>query len=270
MFAVTPGGFVQATVPAGLDRGRGWLSRAEDFRALVRHARDAVDEVLTPEVLDAAMGRAEFMTLGVDLNDLNDRSGKRKMDGKARGTHAELVAIVDVERGEPVQWTGKSYPVSWQERTLVQEADLNSHLFRCGDERVLVLGCHDLNMFSARSKKNQRAGSERQRRSERMRRLAKSFRPTIILHHPHSTDSARIWATAWSGTREFLPRKQGLRHLWASGIAYYNGDGKLRGELSAVRRSTRCCEEHVIDLSDYVRSSAPGCRTAQARVRAAA
>ena len=95
MFAVTPGGFVQVPFP-------------QDFRALVRHARDAVDEVLTPEVLDAATGRAEF-TLGVDLN---DRSGKRKMDGKARGTHAELVAIVDVERGEPVQWTGTSYPVA--------------------------------------------------------------------------------------------------------------------------------------------------------------
>ena len=59
-------------------------------------------------------------------------------------------------------------------------------------------------MFSARSKENQKAGSERQRRSERMRSLARSFRPTIILHHPHSTDSPRIWSTAWSGARELL------------------------------------------------------------------
>ena len=245
LFAVTPGGFVQAPFPRDWIGRRGWSSRPEDFRALVRHARSAIDEVLTPEVLDAARGRAQFLTLGVDLT---DRSGKRKMDRKARGTHAELVAIVDVERGVSVQWTGKSYPVSWQERTLVQEADLSSHLFRCADERVLVLGCHDLNMFSARSQKNQKAGSERQRRSERMRSLARSFRPTIILHHPHSTDSPRIWSTAWSGARELLRGMRGVRHLWVSGIAYYNGDGKPRGELSGVRRSTRCCEEHVIDL----------------------
>ena len=82
-----------------------------------------MDEVPTPQVLDAARGRADFLTLDVDLN---DRSGKREMDRKSRGTHAELLAIVDVERGRPVWWTDKSYPVSWQERSLVQEADLES------------------------------------------------------------------------------------------------------------------------------------------------
>ena len=94
MFAVTPGGFVKAPFPGDWDGKCGWSSRAADFRALVCHARKAVDEVLTPRVLDAARGRADFLTLGVDLN---DRSGKGKMERKARGTHAELVAIVDVE-----------------------------------------------------------------------------------------------------------------------------------------------------------------------------
>ena len=245
LLAVTPGGFVQAPFPDIWRGKRGWSSRPKDFWALLGHAREAVDEVLTPEVLDAARGRAQFLTLGVDLN---DRSGKRKMDRQARGTHAELVAIVDVARGEPARWTGKSYPVSWQERTLVQEADLESHLFRGGDERVLVLGCHDLNMFSARSKANLKAGSEKYRRSKRIRRLAKSFKPTIVLHHAHSTDSPRIWSTPWSGARELLPRNRGVRHVWASGIGYYHGDDTPRGELCDVRRSTRCCEEHVVDI----------------------
>ena len=245
MFAVTPGGFVKAPFPDDWDGERGWSSRAEDFRALVCHARKVVDEVLTPQVLDAAGGRAEFLTLGVDLN---DRSGKGKMERKARGTHAELVAIVDVERGEPVQWTGKSYPVSWQERALVQEANLESHLFECGRERVLVLGCHDLNMFSARAKANMNAGSRRHRRSQHMKKLTRKFAPTMILHHPHSTDSPGIWSTAWSGAREFLPRKRGARRVWASGVAYYRGEGKRRGTLGDVRRATRCCEEHVFDI----------------------
>ena len=249
LFAVTPGGFLQAPFPYDWEGRRGWSSGPKDFRALLGYAREAVDEVLTQDVLDAARRRAQFLTLGVDLN---DPSGKRKMDRQARGTHAELVAIVDVERGEPARWTGKSYPVSWQERTLVQEADLESHLFRCGDERVLVLGCHDLNMFSARSKANLKVGSERYRRSKRMRRLARSFKPTIVLHHAHSTDSPRIWSTPWSGARELLPRYRGVRHVWASGIGYYYGDdpprGEPRGELCDVRRSTRCCEGHVIDV----------------------
>ena len=245
MFAVTPGGFVVAPFPDRWKGARGWASRPGDFQALVEDAEKAVGEVLTPRVLDAARGRAAFLTLGVDLN---DRSGKRKMDRKSRGTHAELVAIVDVERGKPVQWTGKSYPVAWQERTLVQEADLESHLIECGKERVLVLGCHDLNMFSARARANMRAGSPRHRRSRRMRKLARDFGPTMILHHPHSTDWPGIWSTAWSGAREFLPEKGGGRHVSASGIGYYNGDREPRGKLCDVLRKTRCCEEQVVDI----------------------
>ncbi len=245
LFAVTPGGFVSAPFPDDWKGRCGWSSRSGDFRALLGCARKAVAEVLTRDVLNAARGRAQFLTLGVDLN---DRSGKRKMDRLTRGTHAELVAIIDVESREPARWTGKSYPVSWQERTLVHEADLKSHLFCFGDQRVLVLGCHDLNMFSARSKANLRVGSERYRRATRMRRLAKSFKPTIILHHAHSTDSPRIWSTSWSGARELLPSRAGVRHVWASGIGYYNGDDTPRGALCDVRRSTRCCEEHVVDV----------------------
>lgn len=148
MFAVTPGGFVVTPFPVRWKGARGWASRPGDFQALVEDAEKAVGEVLTPRVLDAARGRAAYLTLGVDLN---DRNGKRKMDRKSRGTHAELVAIVDLECGKPVRWTGKSYPVDWQERTLVQESKLESHLIECGNERVLVLGCHDLNMFGARA-----------------------------------------------------------------------------------------------------------------------
>ena len=85
MFTVTPGGFVKAPFPDGWDGARGWASCPEDFQALVPHARNAVDEVLTPQVLDAARGRTEFLTLGVDLN---DRSGKPKEDGQEGARHA--------------------------------------------------------------------------------------------------------------------------------------------------------------------------------------
>ena len=244
-FALTPGGFVKAPFPDDWDGRRGWCSRPEDFRALLPYAGNAVGNVLTPSVMDAARGRTDYLTLGVDLN---DRSSKRKMDRKARGTHAELVAIVDIARGEPVQWTGKSYPVSWQERTLVQEAGLDSHLFCCETERVLILGCHDLNMFSPRAKANMKDGGNRQRRSKYMWTLARKFDPTMILHHPHTTDSPNIWRIAWRGAREMLLRKCGERHVWASGIAYYNGGEKRRGTVRGVLEGTRCCDEDVVNI----------------------
>ena len=253
MFAITPGGFVVAPFPSPWKRGCGWASYADDFQALVEHAQEVVGEVLTPEVLGAANGRAQFLTLGLDLK---DRSAKRKMDRTSRGEHAELVAIVDVEKGKAVHWTGKSYPTLWQERTLVQETNLKSHQFECGVERVLVLGCHDLNMFSPRARANMTEGSPRQTRSEAMMNLTRDFSPTMILHHPHSTDSPRIWTTAWSGARALLPESDPRRHVWASGIGFYRDEknGKPREALHDVQRLTRCCKEHVKDI--VVESSA--------------
>ena len=245
MFAITPGGFIAGRFPKRWEGKRGWSSRRKDFRELVRHAELLVRDVLTAEVLRAARGRAAFLTFGVDLNDW---SGKQKMDRRARGTHVELVAVVDVEQGKAVRWTGKSYPVSWQERTLVQETDLESHLFRCEPERVLVLGCHDLNMFSPRAIKKMTPGSFKHTRSRCMRKRVRSFCPTMILHHPHSTDMPEVWRVAWSGARKMLPEKAGKHHVWASAIAFHNGRKVVRGALPDVLTATRCCPQQVIDV----------------------
>ena len=200
---------------------------------------------------DVARCRADYLTLGVDLN---DDGRKLKTAGRSFRTHAELVAVVHTASGKIVRWTGKSYPLVSQEKTLVHETDLKSHLFCCGDERVLVLGCHDLNMFGNRGYVNQNTESQRRTRCDRMRKLAKKFKPTIILQHPHSTDSPRIWSTGWSrksGACQFLSSgEDGLKHIYASGIAYYNDSQpkEPRGALCDVLARTRCCDEHVQDV----------------------
>ena len=63
----------------------------------------------------------------------------------------------------------------------VQEANLQSHRFQRGKQQVLVLGCHDLNMFSGRAWANMTTGSRRQTRSKDMRDLTGDFKPTMIL-----------------------------------------------------------------------------------------
>lgn len=237
-FAVTPGGFVQFPFPQNYAGERGWRSREQDFRDLVEWAGTAVEELLTGEVLEVAKRTADHLTLGVDLH--NDVWKGEVL--KNHGTAAELVAIVDTSKGKAVHWTGKSYPTSGQERTLVREPDLNSHLFECRHGKVLVLGCHDLNMFSKRSRSRLKAGTPRSRCWHGMNRLARKFAPTAILHHPHSTDSGRIWSVGWSGARRLLPvGDDGRRHVWASAVAHYNQYG-TRQELAEVLRATACCE----------------------------
>ncbi|MCY4012270.1 MAG: hypothetical protein OXG82_06090 [Gammaproteobacteria bacterium] len=236
-FAMTPGGFLQYPFPADYAGRRGWRSRDHDFRALARWAQAAVDEFLTPRVLAAARPAADYLTLGVDLhNDVWKGEALR-----TAGLAAELVAIVETASAATVHWTGKSYPTPSQERMLVREPDLDSHRFECRHGRILVLGCHDLNMFSNRSRSRLRPGTPRSVCWHEMNRLAGEFAPTAILHHPHSTDSRQIWSVGWSGARRLLPTgADGRPHVWASAIAYYNRHG-ARQALGDVLEATACC-----------------------------
>ena len=78
-------------------------------------------------------------TVDVDFNGTQLKGGPEM--------HAEMVALIDTATGEVVLWTGKSNPAGpMQERTLVH-APLEFLLFRFDETPMLILGCHDLNLF---------------------------------------------------------------------------------------------------------------------------
>ncbi len=234
-FLVTPGGFVWGEFPrVGLSSG-GWDSRDSDLPKLASVAEThARKHALRPPVLRAARDRVNTITLGVDL-------GEPGTDQP----HAELVGVYDVQRDAFVRWTGKSYPTPFQQHSLVHVTNLGSHLVKIHSERVLILGCHDLNMFSGRAWANQKPGSHRRVRCAEMRKVAAQFQPTVVLHHPHSTDSSRIWSVGWGGVKK---REKTVR-AWASGIHYHNGGGgKPRTSLESVLRATASGDPHVIDV----------------------
>ena len=220
--AITPGGFVRTRLPCDYDGGRGWNSEDSDLSQLIPHAEAVVEDVIRGEILDLARRRARFLTLGVDLN-IERHKEERIQDGHRCGvtcpfscTHAELVAVLDTSSGTVVRWTGKSHPVDEQQNTLVHVTDLQSHLLDIGSERLLVLGCHDLQMFIDRGRKSLHGCTHKEVRKESMRQLAVEFRPTMILHHPHSTYSPNVWGSAWGATRSMFPTAR----VWASGIAF--------------------------------------------------
>ncbi|MEJ5370261.1 MAG: hypothetical protein WHT08_18275 [Bryobacteraceae bacterium] len=220
-FLVTPGGFVTHELSSEIPAAKGWNSKEEDFPVLQDQAEKCLREILTPRVLAAAKGRAKYLTIGIDLTTADKTFG------------AELVAVVDLLSGRILGWTGKSYPTKDQEATLWQVKDVTSHCLEVDGFRVLVLGCHDLNMFSNRAWTNMVQGSLRHKSTAKMRAVARRFHPDVILQHPHDTDTPRIWATAWAGARElFHPI------AWASGI-YYRGTKDSRDTLESVLRGTR-------------------------------
>jgi hypothetical protein len=234
-FLITPGGFVRTSFPWRWSGGLGWNSARTGLDALRAHVELALRRVVTDHVRKAAERKVDVLTIGIDL-------------GAHPNKHAEFVAVYDFAK-RSMLLTGKSYPTIGQEAKLVQVVDLNSHLMHLAGERVLVLGCHDPNMFSPRSRATVKNPHRRKRGAE-MRKLARRFQPTVVLQHPHSTDSPNIWRTAWAGLVHELP---GVK-AWASGIGYYCPRGKLRAPLAAVQKATQDRAgsiDYILTASDY-------------------
>lgn len=231
---ITPGGFLIAPWPVSWNGATGWASQPHDLALLVQAAEEELWKVLTRRVLELAARRTRILSLSVDLF-----AGDTFLE-----PHAELVALVDVKRRKVVRWTGKSYPVAAQERGLVQVSDLESHLINVAGEQVLILGCHDLNMFSARAYANQAAGTPRRTRTADMLKRARKFAPTLVIQHPHLTDSPRIWSTAWGSLRNSFPSVK----AWASAVCFYRNGLKERAELGTVMDGTRSSHEDVLDI----------------------
>lgn len=234
-FLITPGGFAVAPFPVDFNGKTGWFSQGEALAGLRTHAEKVLARILSSRVRRVAEGRVAVMTVGIDLFGDDDRR------------HIELIAIYDVAT-QTVSWTGKSYPTPDQENSLIQIVDLGTHFHRLAGERVAILGCNDLNMFSPRVWASQRSDSARRLRCVDMRQRLDDFDPTIILQHPHCTESAEIWRSAWEG----LTNRPSLK-AWASAISYHPWGKKTRPRqpietvLTGTQRE-KCCLDPVVRI----------------------
>jgi len=128
---------------------------------------------------------ADYFTIGFDC-----------INQKAKQT-IELVAVIDLKNDQIVQWTGKFYPTEAQKRNLVKINDLSSHFINLNNQNVVILGCHDLDVFHPRGQANVVPHTYKGKVSAKFKRECKKFKPDIILQHPHSTYYARTWSPAW-------------------------------------------------------------------------
>ena len=108
--AITPGGFIQASLPRNYKGAKGWNSKKHDLCKLIPHAEAAVHAVVQGDVLKNARQRTRFLTLGVDLNVERHKEDRLQGDHRCRPacpeacTHAELVAVLDTASGKVIRW----------------------------------------------------------------------------------------------------------------------------------------------------------------------
>lgn len=218
------GGFIEFEWPEGTTKGR------IGFDALVVEAEATCKMILTSAVRESLSRTARFLSFGMDAWWGDDH----------REPHVELVVLVDLDRHR-YYWTGKSYPMPEQRRALVT-APLISHAVEVGGESVFLLGCHDLTAFNPRAIST--AKGERLRLGADMRALARAHQPTLVLQHPHVTDTARSWRLPWLNLVEELPSVE--RWMGAGRYVGRGPNGAHRGELNKVLRDT--ASEQTIDV----------------------
>jgi len=207
------------------------------IRQIDHSGRVACELLLSGGLREELSKHADFLTIGVDTEKLHISTTRNRISSP----HAELVYIANLKTGE-VHFTGKSYPTLGQEKGLLRVADLDSHFVEMNGAMAMVLGCHDLTIFNHRSdsvvKQVQRIAVKKQFKS-----LCDAKKPSLVLHHPHTSVKARTWRSAWSGVRERVPT---VRSFLGTGCYSHKDDWERRSLFAEVLNSTKSAD--VVDI----------------------
>jgi hypothetical protein len=225
-YFVAPGGFVTKLIWPGTDYDLIDEAPEEFFK---NDAQIIVEEVVADLPRGAHRSSAAYFSFGIDF---------RTRDG---GKYAELVAVVDLATRRLVRLTGKSYPTQDEMKLLLRVANFESHLFEPGNgDVVLVLGCHDLNLFNARG-----AASAKDAKLPLIKEAHRVFPgATVVLHHPHYTDIANTWVAGWRGIKKALPTLE----AGASGIARPCLGTRANDSLEVIAEATQLYPCTSIDV----------------------
>lgn len=164
----------------------------------------------------------DYISIGIDSNNYSNKQ------------NIELVALYDVKKSKIVNWTGKFYPTEEQRETLIRIDDLQSHFYQTNKYKVMILGCHDLSAFNPRGQANANPAGWKSKTSNKFIKLARNYKPNLVLQHPHYTDSSNIWNLSWKTLIKQIPTVK----TYASGITYYRKQG-LRQTINQVIEKTK-------------------------------
>lgn len=228
-FFVTPGAFLRFPWPEQFPAPEDNLHPFEECLTLLRDAaRKCCDQFLDEKLRADLSHHADYLTVGIDSED------KRKKNGY----QVEFVALVDLKTNQYF-WTGKSYPDSPQQHRLIRVSDLSSHFIHLPIGNAMVLGCHDLKMFSNRGRTAAGTVQEntwRKTAHQEIDQLIAREKPIIILQHPHTTDRYGSWYAEWNELASRCPPEV----MYISAGLYYHYGKECRSSLADVRKNTRC------------------------------
>ena len=227
-FVITPGGFLSFEFPYELEDYDTDIENIDkkQLKLIQAKAEEKIAHFfsrLKNDDFQKLKEIADYFTIGID--------GSNETGSKS----IELITIYNLKEEKTIRWTGKFYPTEYQKRSLIKFNSLDSHFIELNDQKVMILGCHDLNVYSPRGQAMTKPGSYKRQVSEIFRSKCEKFKPDIILQHPHTTDTPNTWNAAWRKVEKDLPN---VKHF-ASGIKYFNWDDEARDSLENVLEKTK-------------------------------
>lgn len=230
-FLITPGGFIHFEWPASVskdDIGDNKNPNKDAVDALVKEAKKCVDSILETDLREQLANFTDYITLGID----SFKEKKSEVDFDTKEPHVELVFLINLKSNE-LHWTGKSHPVQSQRKGLVHIVDHGSHFVDIeGIGMVMILGCHDLNIFNKRSR-TPKDGPIVDFKNKFID-LTNERKPVYVLHHPHTTIKARTWNSPWKKLKE---TNQAMQY---AGAGIYYKRNEARDALDKVLMKTKC------------------------------
>jgi hypothetical protein len=212
-FLVTCGCFVQYPLSEAVPLERINQDENATLKAILERAVQVARKVVLAKLRDRLREHTRYVTLGIDTQKTIISTTQNRISEP----HAETIVVFDLETDRHYV-TAKSYPTPAQERGLLRSKDLESHFLDLDDGScVLVLGCHDLSVWNPRSSN---ARGWRAQVNAAFRQLARARKPTVVLHHPHTTDSKMTWRAAWT----FLERELPSVKLYVGAGRYWDPD----------------------------------------------
>lgn len=233
-FILTPGGFLKFDFPiklrANLDILDAETNKIQDFQKEAQKVIVKFFNDLKPTTFKKLKEIADYFTIGIDASNPSNYQ------------HIELVAVFDLKKECVINWTGKFYPTEYQKNDLIKINDLNTHFMEINNQKVIILGCHDLSVFNPRGQANANPNGWKKQIADKFKNMLTDFKPDIILQHPHTTDTLKIWNSSWNVVEKQITS---VEHF-ASGINYSNNEERVRVELGKVLKSTK--KGDVIDF----------------------
>ena len=209
-FLITCGGFIEYDWPESISKkevGDNKDPNKDAVEFLVTEAKKCVNDMLNSGLNEKLKEFTDYITLGIDSHCRNNK------------LHIELVLLIDLKNNRLIQWTGKSYPVFSQQDGLVRMANIETHFVKQIEDEgnIMLLGCHDLQIFSPRHYKRENMTDWRKNIIREFHKVAKDQKPTLVLQHPHSTVKIKTWKNAWI----YLNKEIGSVKKYASAGKFY-------------------------------------------------